>query len=66
MPIVLNGEVTATALDKIMDAISAALKLSGDMLTYMVDNPIYVFYLACGFIGIGLAIFSQIRGTARG
>lgn len=68
MPIVLNGEATATpsVLDNILNAIGFIMKLSGDMLTYMAENPVLVIYLAVGFISIGLAVFARVRRTAKG
>lgn len=63
--LVLNGTETASsALEMILDGVTSVMKLSGDMLTYMVSNPVYVFLIASGFVGIGLSIFAKIRRTA--
>ena len=64
--ILTGAETSGNALTKILDAIGSVMKLSGDMLDYMTDNPIYAALLAVGFIGIGISVFQTIRGAARG
>ena len=64
--VVLSGGTDASAMDKILGAVSSVMKLSGDMLIYMVDNPVYLFLLAAGFVGVGLGIFRRVRNAARG
>lgn len=61
----LSGETTS-AMEKILGGVSSVMKLSGDMLTYMVENPVYLFLIAAGFVGVGLSIFRKVRGAAKG
>lgn len=63
---VLDSVSEPTAMEKILGGISSVMKLSGDMLTYMVDNPVYLFLIAAGFVSVGLAIFRKVRNSARG
>lgn len=64
---ILSGtEVTTTIWDNILNGVNTVMKLSGNMLEYMAENPVYGVLLGVGFVGIGLTVFSQIRGTARG
>lgn len=57
---------TPTVMDNILDGMSNVMKLGGNMLTYMAENPVYATLLGIGFVSIGLSVFSMIRGTARG
>lgn len=63
---VLASETGASAMEKILGGVSSVMKLSGDMLTYMVDNPVYLFLIAGGFVGVGLSIFRKVRNAAKG
>ncbi len=62
--VVLASETSVNAMEKILGGVSSVMKLSGDMLMYMVDNPVYLFLLAVGFVGIGLNIFRKVRKAA--
>lgn len=55
-----------TAMERILGGISSVMKLSGDMLTYMVENPVYLFLIAAGFVSVGLGIFRKVRNAAKG
>ena len=63
---VLAGEASTSAMEKILGGVSSVMKLPGDMLTYMVDNPVYLFLIAAGFVGVGLNIFCRVRSAAKG
>ncbi len=63
---VLSSDAGVSSMEKILGGVSSVMKLSGDMLTYMVDNPVYLFLIASGFVGIGLAIFEKVRNAAKG
>ncbi len=55
-----------SVMDKLLTGAETAIEFSGRCLTAMVENPIYLFYLAAGLVGVGLALVSKLRGTARG
>lgn len=58
--------VTATMMETILAAAADAVEFSGTCLTNMIQNEVYVFILAAGFIGaIGLPLVRKLARTAR-
>lgn len=66
----MNGVVltegTTAGLDTIIDAVGKVITLAGTCLNAIVQQPILVFFLAVGFVGIGLGVFRKMKRTAQG
>lgn len=57
----ISGLVTEVKLDPIFDAAGSLIKFSGDMLFYVVSNPILVLPLAMSVIGMGCGLIHMLR-----
>lgn len=68
MPYALLAETTTSpgAIEQIITGAKSAIEFSGECLTAMVGNPVYLFILGAGFVGIGLGLVRKLRGTAKG
>lgn len=56
---------TTTAMDSIISAASQVIEFSSTCLNTMIENPVYAFCFAAGFVGIGLGIVRKLKNTAR-
>lgn len=55
---------TTTAMDAILSAASDVISFSGTCLNVMIENPVYAFCFAAGFVGIGLTLVRKLKRTA--
>ncbi len=62
--VLASTEVVAGGMDKVLEGVADAINFSGTILTSLIENPIYLFLLASGFVGIGCSIFSKLRRAA--
>ncbi len=63
-PVLLDA--VPTTMDKILGGAQSAIDFSGKCLEAMVNNPVYLFFLAAGLVGVGLALVRKLRSTAKG
>jgi len=63
--ILLSAE-DPSAIDKIIGGAKQAIAFAGECLTAMVDNPVLLFFLGAGLVGVGLTLFRKLRSTAKG
>lgn len=52
-------------MEAVLTAAAEAIEFSGTCLTTMISNPVYVFILGAGFVGIGLGLVSKLKNTAK-
>lgn len=60
----MEGAATSV-METVISAASQVVEFSGTCLTAMVNNPVYAFILASGFVGIGLSLVKRLAHTAR-
>lgn len=67
MNAILTGTSGATTsiMDSILEGASKAIEFSGTCLSTMAGNPVYVFILGAGFVGIGLMLVRKLKNTAQ-
>lgn len=63
---VTPGVTDSGVMEKILDAAGSAIEFSGQCLNAMVNNPLYLFFLAVGLVGVGLGLVRKLRRTAKG
>lgn len=55
-----------TAMTTITTAMTDVFNLVGTVVTEITNQPILLFCLAAGLVPIGISIFRQLKGAARG
>lgn len=61
-----EGTTQVGTMEAIMKGVVDAIEFSGTIVNHLVANPIYLFLLASGFIGVGASIFAILRRAATG
>lgn len=61
----LLTETTGTQMETLISAAGSVVEFSGTMLNTMIENPVYAFMFAAGFVGIGLGIVTKLKRTAK-
>lgn len=57
---------TSGGMESVMEAAGELVTWAGELFTVIVENPVLVFYVAAGLVGIGLGIVSMLKNTAKG
>lgn len=63
-----GGETVTTpgGMSAVMDAATELVGFAGDLFNTILGNPVLVFFVAAGFVGIGLSIVRRLKNTAKG
>lgn len=71
--LLLSGDVggsdpvtTPGAMSAVMDAATELVSFAGNLFNTILQNPVLVFFVAAGFVGIGLSIVKRLKNTAKG
>lgn len=59
-------EVSKTAVDAVITAMSDVFTLSGNIITQITGQPILLFCLAASLVPVGIGIFRSLMNVARG
>lgn len=62
----MENEVVVTGMEAIITAITTVTTVVGNVFTVMTGNAYLTFLLAASVVGIGIGIFQQVKGAARG
>lgn len=62
----MEGEVVVTGMEAITTAIATVTTVVGNVFSVMTGNAYLTFLLAASAVGVGIAIFQQVKGAARG
>lgn len=60
----MEGEVTTSALDKVIEVIPEVFDLAGACFNAVIENPVLLLFFSVSLIGIGLSVFRKLRRTA--
>lgn len=52
-------------MQPIIDSIDTVTEVVTGIFTLMVANPLLTFFLAAAIVGVGVEVFTQIRGAAK-
>ena len=58
-------EGTATGVGTVITAAGEVLSLSGTIFDTILGNPVLVFYMAVGFVGIGVGVVKMLKRAVR-
>lgn len=63
-----GGDVVTTpsGMDAVMNAATKLVEFAGSLFNTILSNPVLVFFVAAGFVGIGLSIVRRLKNTAKG
>ncbi len=73
MPLLLFGTIGVLAaegaapsgqLSGVLDMMDVVLQIASKILNWCVENPLMCFFLACGLVGIGIAVVSSLKAFA--
>lgn len=60
-----GGTAAAGGMSSVMDAAAELVTFAGSLFNTILANPVLVFFVAAGFVGIGLGIVRKLKRTAR-
>lgn len=55
----------ATGVSTVITAAGEVLSLSGTIFDTILGNPVLVFYMAVGFVGIGVGVVKMLKRAVR-
>ncbi|MBQ7915965.1 MAG: hypothetical protein IJ315_04170 [Firmicutes bacterium] len=58
-------ETVVTGMESIISGIETVTTVVGNVFTLITGNPLLASFAAAGLLGIGIGIFSAIKGAAR-
>lgn len=58
-------EGAATGVSTVITAAGEVLSLSGTIFDTILGNPVLVFYMAVGFVGIGVGVVKMLKRAVR-
>lgn len=63
MGLVLTAE-SGSQLAGVLEMFDVILQICTSILNWCVENPLMCFFLACGLVGIGIGVVSQLKSFA--
>ena len=64
MPVMLASE-SATGMDAMLKVMEQVVTFSMSLFTTVTSNPILAFIVGGSLVGIGISVFSQLKGAAH-
>ena len=60
-----GGGLPVSDTDYLLSCVGDVFDLVGNILAFVVDNPVLCFLLAAGFVSVGITVFSKLKKVAK-
>lgn len=62
---ILTVLATATPVDNVIAQITPVITMMTDIMTALLNNVLFAFLFACGFVRIGMSLIKKAKKTSR-